>query len=215
MLGKFYLRRQLDQRGFTLVELLVATTVFSLILLVATTGIVQLGRLYYRGITDSKTQEVTRAVFEDISRSVQFAKGQRRDVPAALLPAGVTQFCIGDTRYSYSINEKVTSSSSTGLRATRISPTDNCLGAVAGQQMLDQNMRLLDLRVAPIGSSSGYDVLVKVAYGDNDLLNLYQDDGSTRTAVSIDAGQCKSGTAGSSFCAVAQLNTIIKKRLID
>lgn len=205
------------QEGFTLVELLVATTVFSLILLVATTGIVQLGRLYYRGITDSKTQEVTRAVFEDVSRSVQFAKGQRRDVPSALLPAGVTQFCIGDTRYSYSINEKVTSSSSTGLRITRISPTDNCPGPVAGQQMLDQNMRLLDLRVAQVGSGNGYDVLVKIAYGDNDLLSHYPDNATDATAPTgpIPTAQCKTGVSGSSFCAVAQLNTIIKKRLID
>lgn len=207
------------QEGFTIVELLVATVVFSIILLVATSGIIQLGRLYYKGIIEARTQESTRAIFEDVSRSVQFAKGGKQVVPSGSLPVGVTQFCIGDTRYSYKVDEPVSGVSSTGLRVARISPNDTCAGAVAGQQLLGENMRILELKVESVGSGDVYSVSAAIAHGDNFLLSHYNDDGSPVNPATVitDAAsaKCKTGIGGSSFCAVAQLDTIIKKRLID
>lgn len=63
------------QSGFTVVELMIATTVFSIILVVCTAAIIQISRLYYKSITASRTQEAARSIIEEISQGIQFTAG--------------------------------------------------------------------------------------------------------------------------------------------
>lgn len=62
-----------DQRAFTILELMIASMVFSVILLLVTTGVVQIGRTYYRGVLQSQTQETARNIIDEISRGIQFS----------------------------------------------------------------------------------------------------------------------------------------------
>ena len=55
-------RTQSSQSGFTIVELMIATLVFAMVLLVITVGVMSFTRAYYRGINQSNTQRVARAV---------------------------------------------------------------------------------------------------------------------------------------------------------
>jgi prepilin-type N-terminal cleavage/methylation domain-containing protein len=61
-----------NNKGFTIIELMISTVVFSLVLLAATAAITQIGKKYARGITFARTNEVTRSIVEDISQSLQF-----------------------------------------------------------------------------------------------------------------------------------------------
>lgn len=106
-------RKRNNQSGFTIVELVIAMTVSSVIMTVFTTGFVQISRMYYRGILQAKTQELARTVMDEISRPIQFSGLE--PVPEASSVGGVTPikvtqsfsgvqvnaFCIGDKRYSY------------------------------------------------------------------------------------------------------------------
>jgi prepilin-type N-terminal cleavage/methylation domain-containing protein len=61
-----------SQKGFTIIELMISTVIFSLVLLGASSGIVQIGKKYSKGITYSRTQEVARSTVDEIAQSLQF-----------------------------------------------------------------------------------------------------------------------------------------------
>jgi|GEM_PF-759510 len=59
-------------QGFTIIELMISTVIFSLVLLGATAAIVQIGQKYSKGITYARTQEVARSTVDEIAQSLQF-----------------------------------------------------------------------------------------------------------------------------------------------
>ena len=206
--------------GFTILELLIATTVFTVILLIATTGIIRIGNLYYKGITSARTQDVARTITSEITTDLQFASGSK------ILGSSPNIFCVGDKRYTsnfdvvYRTGQGVESTS--GLYVATLPTDQTCNGGIAlsgsGKQMLGNNMRLLKFNVFLTGSEL-WTVNIKVAYGDGDLLTHRNNNGTTvsttEPAITNDreSAQCKSGIAGSNFCAVAQLDITVKKRL--
>lgn len=85
--------------GFTLIELLIATTVFSIILLAASATLIQISRLYYKGVITSKTQNVARSVSDDLSRAAQFSSGPFTATEVGGTPTRYV-VCIGTTRFT-------------------------------------------------------------------------------------------------------------------
>ena len=65
-------QKRAEQNGFTIIELLIATTVFSLILLISVAGILQISRMYYRGVTQSRTQETARSIIDEVGEAIRF-----------------------------------------------------------------------------------------------------------------------------------------------
>ncbi len=60
--------KQLKPHGFTIIELLIATTIFSVVLLLAASGLLYIGRLYYKGLTSSATQEAARNIMQELTQ---------------------------------------------------------------------------------------------------------------------------------------------------
>lgn len=103
---------QKNQSGFTILELMIATVVFSVMLLGAAAMLVQIGRMYYKGVVASRTQEATRTIADDVSRAVQFSnKAVAQATPEIVSTSEgdvtVRAFCIGSTRYTYIMNAQV------------------------------------------------------------------------------------------------------------
>lgn len=207
--------------GFTILELLVATMVFAVILLVVAAGVISFTNSYYKGVTSAKTQAVARSIIAEISQTVEFGKP-----PVALPPVsgGINGICIDNTLYAYKIGQEVTDNSPSqplnqghhGLIASDGSGCSsgkipsgfiNALGypgtpvPPGSRELLGQHMRLGSLSVT--GSGSLYTIHVRVIYGDNDLLN----------SAAWATAQCASVT-GSQFCAVADLTTTVERRLL-
>lgn len=205
-----------NQFGFTIVELLMATAVFSIVLLIITTGIIKIGQSYYKGLIQNKTQETTRSISEDISRTIQLASGQK-----VTPPGPPNRFCVGSVRYTYFLNEKVGDPASpiiSGLKAEKVPPNDcSAPDDLDAKQLLSKNMRLLRFKVDPADPlAQTWRIDIRVAYGDNDLLTHYNDNGTPLPGdiiLNADSANCRSGVSGSSFCATAQLNNLVKKRL--
>ncbi len=204
--------KTLSEQGFTILELLIATTVFSFILLVVTTGIIRIGNMYYKGLTSSRTQETVRNVTTELAASIQFAGGEKRSVDGS-----PNVFCLGNFRYTYFLNGRYTIGNETnsGLYVEELAEGASCDCTIncveTAKQILGNNMRLLALSVDPVGTSkSVWNISVKVAYGDDDLLSNSGVNNNDPTYLS--QVTCKGG-AGSSFCATAELDTSVKKRL--
>lgn len=207
-----------NQKGFTIIELLIATSVFSIVLVVAASGILAIGRLYYKGITSSRTQETTRSVVNTITNTVQFNSQSRADDEVADTVGVPQAVCFGYDRYTYTLVAQV-DSGTPGLLYDRRPNLNNCDPYLGGKELLPNNMRLVNFKIDSL-SSNNFKVKVKITAGDIDLLELTQCsgsiiDGKCNNPSIEDAAtiRCQPGIAGSNFCAVSELETTINKRV--
>jgi prepilin-type N-terminal cleavage/methylation domain-containing protein len=196
--------KRLNDRGFTIIELLIATVVFSVVLLVVTTGIVQFGRVYYKGVIQARTQERARAIVEDIAQNIQFS--------GAGVVSGPNTYCVGNRVYTYALAQQMDANhhvlvgqSGKGCGAytpmnqiplPAFSSTDNAT------ELAGQSMMLLKLTVTPVNADLAT-VSVRLAYvaSPTDLTNT----GPT--------GTCQGLRVGGQYCAVAELTTTVDRRL--
>jgi prepilin-type N-terminal cleavage/methylation domain-containing protein len=206
-----------SKKGFTIVELMIATSIFGVILIVAASGVIAIGRIYYKGITSSKAQEASRSTIDTISRTIQFT-GQPMSTGSDA--SGSQSICFGEDRYSYTIDEQVTGPDSDviGLKYDKRTDLSACVPIEpddpSGTELLPENVRLLDLRVTSINPEL-FKINVKVAYGDNDLLTHYPanaDETTPPTAPPV-SGLCRASIVGGNFCATSELETIVNKRV--
>jgi prepilin-type N-terminal cleavage/methylation domain-containing protein len=200
------------QSGFTILELMIATMVFSVILLVVSAGILSFTKQYIKGITSSNTQAVARAVMSDIVQNIQFSGGIIR-ADTSLTPK---QQCVGNVVYYYKIGQQVAPNQHALVKDTgACAPTG--IGSFVSlgpsqHEMLGQGMRLAEFTVDS-NADAGAKVTLTVVSGADDVLI----DNSGKTA--SDVGfvwsdvHCKSG-AGSQFCDVSRLTTFVQARVL-
>lgn len=219
--------------GFTIVELMIATLVFSVILLVVTTGVIHFTSSYYKGVNASATQNTTRSVIDTISQELQFNPGD------LVLPIPGNQtgyFCIGEQEFVYKLGVLQPSATHSLYAFTNNGSCWNTVGAAPagyanGKELLSSHTRLVDFSLTPIGDTGSlYAISLKIAYandnsdGSNDLLCApNQVTGScgggakllavqlTQPAVLADV-RCKS-QIGSQYCSVVQLSTSSERRV--
>lgn len=213
--------------GFTLIELMVATLVFSVILLLATAGILQIGKTYYKGVAQARTQEAARNIIDDISRGIQFS-GEKvilttpLNVPSSPYPisGGKYGFCINGVGYAYVLDRQLKDPATRPDEVTKalISYSVNCQGftvsdvtSAVGKELIGLGMRLTNLNIVDSGNDT-YTISVGVATGEADL---FQDvinnlDGSAGADGVNDS--CKSGP-GSQYCSISNLKTTVQKRV--
>lgn len=204
-------------RGFTILELMVATIVFSIVLLLVTAGIIQIARVYYKGVTEANTQNTARNIIDTISQAIQFSGGDVEPSDPSAVPGVGTNFafCVSDQQFSYRLGWQVennpNATNAQSWHALVQYPQAGCISAapqdlaaqsVLGRELLGRHMRLTKLLVQSVGPNL-YKVQVRVVYGDNDLLT---DPTSPDTV-------CKNQRAGTQFCSISELSTIVVKRV--
>lgn len=208
------------QSGFTILELMIAAGVFSVILLIVAVGVISFTNRYYKGITTSKTQAAARSIMNTLVQSIQF--GQNVILPT--YNAGTTTYgmCIDDTLYAYRLGQEVIDNSPNsskhqgyhGLVAMSGCSLPATLPASAnlasGRELLGEHMRLNDLSIQQNGDL--YTIHLRVVYGEDDL--LLQPLPGNVPAWSPAKETCAGNQAGTQFCAVADLTTTVEKRLL-
>lgn len=211
-------------RGFTIIELMVATMVFSVVLLLVTAGILQITRVYYKGVTESSTQNTARSIIDSISQAIQFSGGEVTETTAG--PAAGTDyaFCVSNNQFSYRLGHQVKNNPGAAdetwhaIVASTVSGSCNSATpqtlsnqTVTGRDLMGKDMRLANLVVDNIGPSQ-YRIVVRVVYGDSDLLYSPSAPSDAAGATKPDAA-CKPVRAGTQFCAVSELSTVVVKRV--
>ncbi len=209
--------------GFTILELMIATMVFSVILLLVTTGIIQIGKTYYKGALQARTQDTARNIIDEVSRGIQFSGVDPVPttpiLPTTTYPAvdGQYWFCVNGINYSYNLDKQL---GSTGVNEALISYDFPCASFIPSaavamlghKELLGIGMRLTALNVENLNNNT-YRITVEVASGEFDLFSdLYSNiDGTTVGSDGL-YDSCKSG-AGSQFCAISRLTTTVQKRV--
>jgi len=225
------IRKQIsDSKGFTIIELLIATLIFALILILITVSVLTFTKSYYRGVNQSNTQNVARTVIENISQSIQFSGDLVN--PVVTPNNGSQGFCVGNKLYSYALGwQLVEGTVSTDLsqspHALMLSAASSCNGATAqdvrtanpdGTELLTPKMRLAKLKIEPMGGASVWRITVRVVFGDDDLLCSPSTQGScqssnTTSPFGKEDLSCKVAFSGSQYCAMSELSTVVKKRV--
>lgn len=155
------MRRKLnkEQQGFTIAELLIATAVFSVLLVGILSTFVKISDLFYKGVTMSKTQEDARNVVQSISDDIQFTTSNVDTMQADYnqfvyksnppQPTNQGAFCVGNHKYSFQIGAQVNSINyglgRDTMPAGSCTPTASVNPAV---KMLDYGMQLNALSVS-------------------------------------------------------------------
>lgn len=193
--------------GFTIIELMIATAVFSTILLLCASGLIAIGRLYQKGNSSRAAQEAARSVMAQIKNDFELSGGSFVWVTDPSDPALTTRgFCIGDNLYTYAIGGKTDLSG--GKHALVISkPAGGCNGstpiedltATSARELLGQNMRLSVLRITPNDPSTptAIGIRIGVVVGDDDL---------------VDGEGCTTD-AGQEYCAGSVLESYATRRI--
>ncbi len=231
-----------NQNGYTLVELLISTTIFSVILLGAAASLLQINKMYYKGVIASRTQETSRKTIDEISRNIQFSDQaivnptSDTGVPAYSEDrqgVKVSAFCVGNTRYTYALNAQVNDRVTAGIydaskhqikhalwRDTVSDPSNNCIPP--GQQGAPV---LPDLRQTT-PSSGGTELLEQSMRLSNVIINDTNNDAVWKVSLGIIYGDddllspnasnpqnCKGSVVGGQWCAVSMLSTQVFKRI--
>jgi len=217
-----------DQKGFTIIELLIATTVFSIILLTALTGFFEIGRLFFKGVSATNTQNIANQISQDILGNFTTAT----NVSGPNSGNSYTYYCVGNTRYTYDIGYEIDSSASPNHSAPSgasggnfgvlrdVLPGSSACAAPCNDQgnaqcpagtvkfnnpteMLGDKMRIDSFSIQP-GSATApnyYNLSFVIAYGDDDRL-------AYTTANDPSTVFC-AGNSTNQFCAVSQISTSV------
>jgi prepilin-type N-terminal cleavage/methylation domain-containing protein len=215
------------ERGFTIVELLIATAVLSTILVLTTVIMINIGNLYYKGINQARVQDAVRNVSDGLTQNLSLD-----DANAIYASKNITfhgnsykteAYCIGTTRYTFIKGVQIGDNwTSTQPQVPHVMWRDNVTsgscgtaditspGLSGGSELMPPNSSLAEFCITGTGSSncqsgaSPYTVQIALAYGDNDLLIP-----SPPLGMNV---HCK-GSTGDQYCAVATSQTTVVKRL--
>ncbi len=215
--------KQLSQKGFTLVELLIATAVFSMVLIVFLTALMGVSQLFYKGVNLSNTQGAARNVIQTIADDIQFSK----EAP----DFHTDYFCIANYRYSFKLGVQVDSGlpNDYGLVREKVSvckapdtvPPDNVPAAQlqpinfgTAEKLLDPGMQLNDMSIKPLNGAVSAKILI-VYYGANkgvftsQIASNNDPSSPSYNAYQATDAQCTGSPSSSQFCATAKYQTTI------
>lgn len=222
-------KRQRTSNGFTLVELMVATTMFSIILLLSLAGFLQIGQLFYKGVNITTTADTAKQAITSIKNDISYdtttasiiiSPAQTVDTPQG--PVDRYYFCAGPNRYSFipyrhlDIEDKDTGESfgwyKFRLLKDRLlvpgcpNPFDSGSGAPldnTATELLSDKMRISNLTLTPLPSSNDklYTIDIKIVYGDDSVLQNPNEP----------TAKCLSGSVYSRYCFATELRTTVRK----
>ena len=232
-----------SNEGFTIVELLIALSVLSTILLMSSAIMIQISNIYSKGVNSANLQNTTRNINSDLGSSIQFSPSAPSPctvtpvtcyggtAPYAGTPGKLTYaFCINKTRYSYVLNREMGDDSA----KTSDKHTEHVLWR--DTMTTTANCKPLDLRKSNPSDSdvtsvqgSGYEMMpihmrltkfrVMEKSPDSGVYDvsvwLAYGDSDLMTSTTIDStGHTNClGDIGSAFCATSLIDSTVTRRL--
>lgn len=210
---------KLNRQGFTIIELMIATIIVSVILVFVSTVMIGIGRIYYKGINQNRVQDNARAINDEVSQQLQFNGSDV--IPVGPTASGLRRYCIGNVRYTYVLNKRIGPADANHAlhvlwRDTNPNP-DTCFlldtffntttPSAGGVELIAANSRLTEFTITP--STSPYTVRVGVLFGEG----ADRPTDSMITGSGIDT-RCRGG-AGSQFCATGTSVSTVARRSIN
>lgn len=217
-----------NQDGFTIIELLIAATVFSVVLVILIYSFVQISRVYIKGYVSSEVQNTNRAIEDQIVQYVQDSGAANSVyIPPATIPGGVGYplsagsvywFCVSGSQFSYMYNSILAPGNDVFLFqqgvpcSTSAPPVSIFTSPPPGsKELLSNDMQLLApsnragiIQPVVINSHSTplYTVSINLQYGNT----------SSYTLSPSGIYNCNSLSAGGAFCSNSTITSTAEQR---
>lgn len=195
--------KKIDNKGFTLVELLLAMAFFSFILLFITTGFIVVNRAYNKGITVKLIQDEARSTMEKLVREVRSANTVTED---ASVPGCIT---INSDSYYWFVPVSGDALSPMRLMVARDTTCSEAEVAPSpvGEDLLHERVGVQYMEISRVSdggnSAPFYKVHMILSTVDADLL-----DSTGLTASCL----TQSASSGNQYCDLVELVTIVSTR---
>ena len=151
-------RESSNQLGFTLVELMLAMSIFVTVMVISTAGFIGMNRTFTRGTIRKQLSESVQRTTEDIARAtrsmpqksgkLQLCKVSDKDIEA---PAGCpakpwNALCLTGSRYYWNPSK--------GAMYKDIKGCDEIIDTSSAEQFLDERYKVAKLEVSTVGGLS-------------------------------------------------------------
>ena len=218
------------EKGFTILEIMIATVVVSVILVLITSVMIGLQNLYNKGLNEERAQDNVRSIVDQIAQEIQASGSVVLDQPGIFTAtiAGtnypVNAYCIGSVRYLFVTGLQLGSqtqqslwrdSSDSGNKCV-FTPTNSNLNIIYnnpnsivtdnGKELIANGARLTYFKILPpftYPNDPNYTIQLSIAYGNDNQLNPFP--------FTTTNAKCNGG-AGDQFCATASLSTEVAQR---
>lgn len=204
-----------NNKGFTIIELLIATTVFSVVLLLATETIIYVSKTYVKGQVEAQTQQTAQNILSTISQDIQYNRRSTVNISISNMKS-YYYFCIGSHVYVYTLNHSLSSSFPTGLLVSpdpQCTPPTKIINSGAGgqtKQLLSAHERLGQLNIVQQKNNNTFVISVRVAYGNSPYLTKLPSSTSSNYQYTCNH---PGGVVLGNFCAVSSLTTTVIPRI--
>ncbi len=89
-----------NSEGFTLADVTIASAIFAGVLIVCLGAFIAMGRIYFRGSLEAKSQEVSRGVLDEITRTISTTAVEVKG-PITQSGSDWEAYCIAGVKYSF------------------------------------------------------------------------------------------------------------------
>jgi len=217
---------------------MLATAVFSVVLLIATVAVITVTRSYVKGDVEAETQDAARSILTAVTQDIQFNKAGSINAGAYDSASGFGFICVGNDTYFYKINQEISSTTPHALLVSSswvcpptpgnssywtsatppVSQYEHDLespygGGSFANELLAQNLRLGQLSITPLSitppAAGGVSYIVTVTVAYGMDSILV----GTPTANNYYNYSCPSESIGGQFCAFSTLTTTVTPRI--
>ena len=206
-----------NQNGFTIIEVLIASLVFTTILLLCMEGITRIAKVYVKNSSTTKTSEFVKSFVEEIAQQVRYST-----VTPGYSGTNPVFICVSGKGYKIEINKADTDPAVNPIIKINdpgcsfySDPTKYTVVANSPEPVAPSGMRVLKFSlIKTVETGQLWQIDMRVALGPKDLLIDSANRLLTDPLSNPATANCTSGVAGSEFCSVINISTTVSRRML-
>ncbi len=199
--------KRLNRKGFTIIELMIAISVFSMAMMLVMAVVIGMGKQYQKATYTTQLNSASRSFHEELARDVSYNSLE----PKVRQVAGENfrWMCFGNSTMYAWIDSVAAGTVNNGLFKGQDSRcTDSSQALAAAQQVINTGVNLLP--------SNGFVKSITVDSNGAGSFVISTDFRSGMADMFVDSDiskECLPTLRGGDFCSVVQYNNVVKQRL--
>lgn len=190
-----------SQKGFTILELMIAIAVMGVTLLLVTMGVIQVSRYYQQAQTKTALLNANRELHQKFAQDLQYSGYVPLGTTASpLTKSGYNIACVGTTRYIWKANSFTDNFFGTDTITSEGQCTTNNIDTTVTSSPMPPNTRVTKFELTQVNGF--YQLTTRFIAANN--TDLFTGNDYTKDCIGV--------AFGGSFCATGQLSsTLVRK----